>query len=218
MPLEHGKPISAKEIESIISSKLDLITFATLCNDIILASAGGNTTSIPSFTGRLDVNDNGIDAEWAIDYPSDDSSSSPLLPPLLRPGWNIFQVKQRDFSVQDRKNIVSNLISKEARAIKHLVEKTKQRPDRYVLFTNVDLTHKTGGQKGRLEASILSDYDQLNEVEVVILGAGELASYLNNLPHLRSAYFGGNVFMTWKKACDEYRNEIPFEASIENMG
>jgi hypothetical protein len=82
-----------------------------------------------------------------------------------------------------------------------LYERTGSRPNRYVLFANLDLTHPTvkegeKGQKERLRDAILEGYDDREGVQVEFMGAAELAASLNGLPHVRSAYFGGSRFST----------------------
>ena len=136
MSLIHGKAITSEQVESIVSREFTPQHFASLCNAIVWASSAHRCSSLPSFTERVNVTDGGIDAEWQTEIPDDHNHSSPL----LGPGWNVYQFKQRDIFAQGRDKTFSSLKAGLGGAVKDLHERTGRRPDRYVLFTNLDLT------------------------------------------------------------------------------
>jgi len=210
MGLVYGQAISAEEIERIVSRRFTPQEFASLCNAIAWASAGQRCSYLPSFTERVNVPDCGIDAEWQ-ELPNSFRSSSPL----LGSGWNVFQYKQRDIFAQGRDKTFSNLKAGLKGAVKDLYERTQKRPDRYVLFTNLDLTHH---QKDQLKQKILEGYDQPDKVQVEIVGAAELSSLLNSLPHLRSAFFCPSEFSTWEQAWRTHRSQKQLGANVELIG
>ncbi|MBI1800290.1 MAG: ATP-binding protein [Chloroflexi bacterium] len=190
----HGIALEASDVEEIISRQFGPQRYASLCNAVSWATSGRQCQSLPSFTERVNAKDGGIDAEWDIDLPDDGASKSPL----LGSGWNVFQYKQRDIFAQGRERTFKDLRSGLSGAVKDLYQATGKRPKRYILFTNIDVTHFTKGQKASLKTSILKGYDQPTKVRVKIIGAAELASLLNSLPHLRSAYFATDRFATWQ--------------------
>jgi hypothetical protein len=102
------------------------------------------SASLPSFTERVNVADLGIDAEWETELPADHDSR------LLGPGWHVFQYKQHDVTAQGRGRAFSRLKDELRGAVEALHKRTCRRPEKYVLFTNLDLGHSTGGQKGQL--------------------------------------------------------------------
>jgi hypothetical protein len=197
----HGQSISAEQIERIIVREFSQQQFDSLCNSLIWASSGKRCTSLPSFTGRGNVKDGGIDAEWDVEFQDDDYVS-----PFLSYGWNVFQYKQRDVSAVGRAKVFSKLKDKLKGAVHGLYDRTGKHPNKYVLFTNLDLTHNTeaqGGaeaQKGEVIKKILEGYDQANTVKVEIVDAAGIASLLNQFPHLRSGFFSPDSFSTWEKA------------------
>ena len=104
MALVHGQNISAEEIECEIS-RWDAVLFARLGNAIAWASTWQSTPTLPAFTERVNVADNGIDAQWLGIIELDDSAR----PSLLRSGNNVFQYKKREVTEQTRSRIVSAL-------------------------------------------------------------------------------------------------------------
>ena len=145
---------------------------------------------MPSFTERVNAKDHGIDALWEADFPKDGN----YVGSILGPGLNIFQYKQRDVFARDRTQVFSVLKSGLKGAIKEVYEETEKRPDRYVIFTNLDLVDD---QKESLKKEALDGYDRPKDVHVEVVGAGELSAFLNDLPHIRSAFFATNQFSTW---------------------
>jgi hypothetical protein len=212
MALVHGQHITAENIERHSFSPKD---FASLCNAITWALSERRCTSLPSFTERINVKDGGIDAEWDVELPKNESS------PLLGSGWNVFQYKWRDINASDRTTIFSNLKNGLKGAVAELYKRTNRRPDKYVVFSNLDLTHFTEAQnasspqKGELKESILEGYDQSDSVRIEVVGAAELAVFLNDLPHIRSSYFSTSSFMTWQKA---WLNERSYGANTALIG
>jgi hypothetical protein len=209
--LTHGLPLEASFVEDVVSRQFGPKKFASLCNAMVWASSGRECRSLPSFTERVNAKDGGIDAEWNGDLPNDGTYASPL----LGPGWNIFQYKQRDILAQGREKTFSDLRSNLSGALMKLFKETGRRPDRYVVFTNVDLTHFTRGQKGSLKTSILKGYDQPTRVRIEIVGAAELASILNSLPHLRSAFFAADRFSTWQDYWDMHIRQTAYKFPVE---
>ncbi|QIN78289.1 hypothetical protein GBA65_06930 [Rubrobacter marinus] len=199
----RGKESTAREVEN--GFRLDQGAeerFASLCNAVAWAESRKRARSLPSFTERVKAKDFGIDAEWDTEVADGEDKY-----PLLGPGWNVYQYKMRDLSTTGRDKLISGLVSdlaggsKKEAALADLYERTGRRPDRYVLFTNLDLTHRTvkegeKGQKEKLKDAILDGYDDPEGVRVEIVGAAELAASLNGLPHVRAAYFGGSRFST----------------------
>src|SRR3990172_9581333 len=184
MALVHGRAITSEEIERIVSERFTPKGFASLCNAVAWASSSRRCSALPSFTERVNARDGGVDAEWDIELPENESHQSIL----LGAGWNVFQYKQRSIVAQGRQAVFSNLRGDLSGAVADLCKRARRRPDRYVLFTNIDLTHLTTGQKGQLRNAILDGYDnEAGNVRVEIVGAAELASLLNSHPHLRSA-------------------------------
>lgn len=69
------------------------------------------------------------------------------------------------------------------------------------MLVNLDLGHE---DKRLLRESILDGYDRRDGVKVEVFGAAELAAGLNNLPHLRSAFFATTDFQTWYRAWEAH--------------
>lgn len=193
MPLLQGKVLSAEELERILSREFDARRFAALCNAIAWCSARRRCSTLPAFTERVNVKDQGIDASWDVTLSDDSDYTSPL----IGPGWNVFQYKQRDMFAQGRAATFSGLKSGIKGALKDLYTETQRRPDRYTLFVNIDLTTE---QKKELQKVIMADYDAPDTVTVSVVGAAELAAFLSDLPHVRAAYFGTDNFATWEAA------------------
>ncbi len=197
MSLVHGQEIGSRELEAAIGGPAwDAGRFARLCNAIIWTEAGQERSSSLSLTERVFVRDNGIDAELEIEVSQSEFDRSRF---LVR-GWNILQYKKREGG-NDRANAISGIRNTERSAIKKIFEKTGRRPNSYVLLLNLDLVHE---DKRLLRESIVDGYDQRDGVKVEVLGAGELAAALNNLPHLRSAFFATTDFQTWYLAWDAH--------------
>jgi hypothetical protein len=172
----HGRAINSEQIEIGIGREFgDPRRFPSLCNSLIWAYAKSASASLPSFTERVNVADLGIDAEWETEIPPDHDSR------LLGPRWNVFQIKQRDVSAQGRGKAFSRLKGELKGAIEALHKRTGRRPEKYILFTNLDLGHSTSGQKGQLREKILEGYDRPGDVRVEIVGAAELVSFLKRL-------------------------------------
>ena len=209
----HGRAINSEQIEIGIGREFgDPKRFPSLCNSLAWAYAKSASASLPSFTERVNVADLGIDAEWDTELPVDHDSY------LLGPGWNVFQYKQHDVSAQGRGKAFSRLKDELKGAVEDLHKRTGRRPERYVLFTNVDFGHSTGGQKGQLREKILEGYDRPGDVRVEIVGAAELASFLNGVPYLRSAFFGAPDFSTVEEAWLKYVAEKPYGADVGLVG
>ncbi len=101
--LHHGQRITKKEIE-LTTSLWPPDEFASLCNAITWASAQRQEAILPSFTERVSVKDQGIDAEYVTLGAQVGASSS-----LLSAGGNVLQYKLRDILAQNRSKIVSDL-------------------------------------------------------------------------------------------------------------
>ncbi len=214
MSLIHGEPITAEEIERLVSRQFTPTQFAALCNAVAWATAGRRCPSVPSFTERTNVKDHGIDAEWEVEMPNDGNYASPL----VGPGWNVYQYKQRDIFAQGRASTFSTLMSGLKGAVQDLYLAAARRPDRYVVFTNLDLTHLTKGQKGDLKKSIRNGYSKRHKVQIEIIGAAELAALLNDLPHLRSSYFATSLFTTWEYAWLAHTKDKVFSTNVKLIG
>jgi hypothetical protein len=206
----HGRAVTSEEIEKLTGRDFGPAGFASLCNAISWASAKKRPSSLPSFTERVNVRDDGVDAEWDTELPEDDYSS-----PLLGPGWNVFQYKQRDIAALGRERLYSRLKSDLKGAIEDLYGRAKRRPDRYVLFVNLDLTHE---QKRELKEKLLKDYDRPEEVRVEIAGAAEIATFLTDMPHLRFAYLGTPGFSTVEAEWSAHTSRKPFGAGVDLVG
>jgi hypothetical protein len=200
MSLTHGSDITAEEIERVVSREFTPTRFASLCNSLVFALSGQSPPGLPSFTELTNVKDGGIDAEWEADFPAGVPSNSSL----LREGWNVYQYKQRDIFASGREKTFTKLKSGVKGAFKEVCDRTKKRPKLYALFTNLHLTHETKAKKGahaqkkELRNAILYGYDEPDQVDVQIVSAAELATFLNNVPLLRSAFFASSQFISWQ--------------------
>ncbi|MEC4680284.1 MAG: ATP-binding protein, partial [Nitrospirota bacterium] len=216
MALLIGQPIDARELEQATSG-WSPDRFAAMCDALAWAVSGQACSCLPSFTNRVNAKDGGIDAEWSVDLPENDRS---VPTPILGPGWNVFQYKKRDLLAQDRKRIIATLKSllkgeKNEGAINEVVSRHQRHPDRYVLFVNVDLLSK---DKTEIKESILKDYSKKSKIHVEIIGAAELAAFLNNHTHLRASYFTPLSFKTWEEANKFHHVQKLFGANVELIG
>lgn len=211
MALLIGQPVDARELEQV-TSQWPPERFAVMCDALAWAVSGRAWISLPSFTNRVNAKDGGIDAEWTLDLPEDTLS---LPTPILGPGWNVFQYKKRDLLTQDRKRTISTLKSSLKGTIAEVVSRHQRHPDRYVLFVNVDLLSKDTAE---LKESILKDYSEKSKIQIGIIGAAELAAFLNDHPHLRAAYFTPLSFKTWEQANRDHHSQKLFGANVELIG
>jgi len=211
MGLFIGQPIDARELEQVTSG-WPPDQFAAMCDALAWAVSGRTCPSLPRFTNRVNAKDGGIDAEWDVDLPEDDCS---VPTPILGPGWNVFQYKKRDLLAQDRKHIISTLKSSLKGTVAAVVSRHQRHPDQYVLFVNVDLLSK---DKAEIKESILAGYDERSRIHIEIIGAAELAAFLNNHPHLRAAYFTPGPFKTWEEAYNDHKAKKLFGANVQLIG
>ena len=211
MSLFIGQAINGRDLERFTSG-WPAERFASMCDSLAWAASGRQFLRLPSFTARVNASDGGIDAEWDIEIP-DDGRNIPT--PLLGPGWNVFQYKQRDIMARDRARIIANLKSALNGAIADIHDRSEKAPDRYILFVNIDLLHL---HKQAIKETILKGYGQPSDVHVEIAGAAELAALLNDHPHLRAAYFAPLSFKPWQEAERTHRSQKLFGAHVELIG
>lgn len=202
MSLIHGQNITAEEVEREIS-RWEAARFASLCNVITWASSASSASSLPSFTERVNVPDSGIDAEWAFDV-----APSVMEGSFIRVGTNIFQYKKREVGTQSRSAVVSKLLKDVGGAIVEVECRGQREIASYILFTNVHLTPQ---QIQKFRETILSGSKSARHVEVV--DAAVLGSMLNNLPHIRSAFFATGAFRSWEESFDAHRQSSIFSRS-----
>lgn len=211
MALMIGQPIDARELE-LTTSAWPPGKFASLCDALSWAVSGQASQKLPDFTNRIYAKDGGIDAGWEIDLAGQVGS---IPTPLLGRGWNVFQYKQRDLMAQDRKKIISGLKSTLRCALAEVAKSRQRNPDRYIVFINADLK---SSEKSLIRESILVGYSENVQVHVEILGAAELAAFLNDQPHIRAAYFAQQAFKTWEEAYRTHRLQKLFGSNIDLVG
>jgi hypothetical protein len=135
----------------------------------------------------------------------------------------VIQYKQRDALAQDRPRTIRALAAGLKGGLTEVATRAGKAPRRYVLFTNLDLTHVTSGQKGQLRRKILEGWTN-GRVPVQIVGASELASMLNAQPALRSAFFPPMRFETWEMAWERHKlqtlsgRHVPLIGRNEELG
>jgi hypothetical protein len=208
MALLVGQPIDARELEQG-TSPWSPDRFASMCNDLVWTVSGRHFSTLPNFTERVNAADGGIDAEWQIEVAESDRG---LPTPIVGPGWNVFQFKKRDLIAQDRKRIIANVKSSLKGSLINLRRLGQRTPDRYILFLNVDLKHD---QTLALKNAILEGFDHASKVHVEVIGAAEIAAFLNTQPHLRAAYFAPLAFKTWEEANRSHRTQKLFGFDLD---
>lgn len=221
MALIHGQRILADEVERI-TSQFSEKDFVSLFNAIIWGIASKECSSLPSFTEQTKVKDGGIDAEWTNEFIffNDSSYSSGL----VTKGWNVYQFKQRDISPSGRNNVFSQLKSELRGAAYKLYLRTENRPSHYIVFTNLQLGQYTEAkkaakpQKGELKKAVLEGYDEPDKVQIQIIGAAEIAKFLDDLPHIRSGFFATNNFLIWEKAWLREQKIKLYGANVDLIG
>jgi len=206
-----GQPIDARELE-LATSPWTPERFASMCNDLVWAVSGRQFQKLPSFTERVNAADGGIDAEWEIEVADGDRA---LPTPIVGPGWNVFQYKKRDLIAQDRRRIISNVKSSLKDTVSALVKERHKNPDRYILFLNVDLKHD---QTLALKDAIFEGCGGRPDIHVEVIGAAEIAAFLNSQPHLRAAYFAPLAFKTWEEANRSHRRQKLFGFDVDLVG
>jgi hypothetical protein len=211
LPLLHGTEISADDIEAEIA-RWSAERFARLCNAVAWASPGlkGGRQTIPVFTERVHVADNGIDAEWERVLTAREAPIA--LEPLLQPGLNVFQYKKRGAGPGNRADIVRGLVAEMRRAVVDVETRIGKTLASYVLWTNVDLSVD---QHERLRAAILDGRSDDGRVPIHanVVGAAELAAIINDLPHLRSAFFATDAFQDWGLSFEAHQRESLIDPS-----
>jgi hypothetical protein len=200
MPLVHGQNISAQDIEHE-GSRWDAVSFARLCNAVAWASTW-DTPTIPAFTERVNVADNGIDAQWTGKITLGGGARASL----LREGTNVFQYKKREIMERSRTAVVTKLVADLGGAAADVERRTRQQLSSYVLFTNIDLTIE---QHEKLQTAILEGIAD-GHIHVAVVGAADVAAMLNQLPHLRSAFFATGAFRTWGESWDAHERALIF--------
>lgn len=189
MSRRPGQAVSAKEIELAGSGNPEW--FTRLCNALLWAAARevrGYLPRLPAFTERLYAADQGVDAEWQVDLTPEVAEAR--VPAFLRVGWNVFQYKTVQLGSR------TQLTQKLKAALKSLEDKHGRLPSNYVLLTNSDVT---GQQQKALQEAIRAGCSNAEQVRVEVMGAGMLATLLNDLPHVRSAFFEPG-FLSWEEA------------------
>lgn len=197
MSLVHGREITAEQVELIVGREFPVQRFVSMCNAIIWALSRPLGLTQFSFTERVFVADNGVDAELVIEVPP----STPQPGSLLMPGDSVVQYKQRDLTARERNRIIADLRRGLRGAAREVRERGGRVCNHYLLFTNVSLTID---EKNELVAAIAEDS---TDIRVQVFGAAEIAAMLNNRPYLRSAYFSTARFASWQKSWTSHNRQ-----------
>jgi len=206
MKLLLGQAINARDVEEETSGWTGA-RFANLCDSLIWAEAGRLRTGPPSLDQNILAPDGGIDAECFVDLEEELGPS-----PLMGRGWNVFQYKKRDTHASPRSRVVSELKKTLKGALADVSSRNDgRRVDRYVVCVNVNLSHR---QKQMLHEAILEGWENRDETGVAVLGAQELAQFLNDRVHLRAAFFRQRSFRTWLKAFEDLRSRKPMSDEL----
>ncbi len=203
LTLPYNHILTPQELERITSAwDGGPSRFTSLATSVILASVSISVERL-RFTGRIYVPDEGWDAELEIaDVPRDPFS-------VVGSGLTAYQFKWSAVGVRARTKVLSDL-RKLPPELESLLARAARRPDRYVVFTNVDLTRDEGN---KLEAALGAGPGASPDREVRLIGAGELAPRLNDLPHLRSAFFATHAFAT----VESLRSELAVRAAKQRV-
>ena len=196
MSLIHGRNISAEEVERIVGREFPIQQFVSLCNALTWATSKPAGVAQVSFTERIFVADSGVDGEWEIELAAVPQEHGVF----LGAGRSVLQYKQRDVS-GGRNRVLPDLRHTLRHAAREVADRTGRALDSYVLFTNVSLTVD---ENRALRLVIEEGYPYCS---VRVLGAAEIATLLNNFPHLRSAYFDTVQFATWDWFWDRHKQE-----------
>ena len=186
--------------------------FATLCNALAWIASARAFQTFPSFTSRINVKDGGVDAEWTVEIPHDNGH---IPTPILGPGWNVFQYKQRDVFARKRQPIISNLRFSLNGALTEVAKNFGKIPDQYTLFVNI---HLAPNETASIKKNIRANDEETSKTQIVVIGAEELAALLNDHPHLRASFFTPMAFQTWEDAYGSHRSKKRFGFHMEPVG
>ncbi|MEW6668087.1 MAG: hypothetical protein AB1512_22980 [Thermodesulfobacteriota bacterium] len=210
MSLLIGQAVTGRDVEKETSGWAPE-RFASMCDALAWAESGRRAHALPSFTNRVNARDGGIDAEWDVVIPEEQST---IPSPFVGPGWNVFQYKKRDLTPlhQRKSKIISDLKRSVHRAILEIHARFGKSPDRYVLFVNADLEHK----EKEFRDAILEGCDP-SAIRVEVVGSGLLAALLNGHPHLRAAFFTREHFKIWPEAYKTHQSHKVLGAAVEEI-
>ena len=209
--LINGSRITAEELETITGRTFDAREYSRLCNAVAWSFAWRGSTHLPSLTERVNVSDNGKDAEWYqdCDPPSEEQ-------PFIKPGCNVYQYKLREATAGEGRNRIINSLTQQLRGALAEVEiRTNQQVENFVLFTNL---HLTTNQNIQIKNAILEGANEGILRHVQILGSGELVTTINDLPHIRSAFFSNHAFRTLAIAESKHRDILLTGGEVKLIG
>lgn len=209
-------PFSESEIEAYFSTDLNRSKFAPFCSSIIALEAP-HTSSFPILTTK-GGSDGGIDGEWEIE---DGNGFVPVA--IATVGWNVYQFKTVDIQTLGAKKAFTTLCQSVAGAARILLARLKEPKDlkKYVLFTNLRLGPETetftkkgatlNSRRKKIRDAILQGGPK---IDVTIIDAAQLASFLIHHPPLRIGWFSEGYGTTW----DEwYERELRISGREESL-
>lgn len=183
-----------EDVETLRGRK-DARDFSALCHAIVGAawSRALGRDSVPEITDESGIQDQGIDAR--LEAPAGTKEDDGI----VGPGWNFYQFKWCSVT-RDRKKAVSTLAEEIKKTVPNLL--APGAPARYLILTNLNLR---GADRKRLRAVFESLAGSGSSPAFVILGASEIASYLNNHPSLRHLFFATAGLSTLQVAYEDLR-------------
>jgi hypothetical protein len=208
MPLPQ---LTADDVERALSSAGEDDRFQRLCNALIWAYAGRSRAAVTAgFTEREKAKDLGIDA--FVETAGEENG----LGPLLASGLNLFQYKRRD-AVAGRKRVISKLKAELTGELARVATRLGRPVASYTLFTNVHLSSDSPAPVTALQKAILKG-SVPDKTVVRVIGAAGIVGMLNDLPHLRAAFFGAPRFETWEAAWSRLAQTKLTGAHVELVG
>ena len=182
------------------SGPTDFVRLAgALIGSALSAHFGPGT--LPEITERITTPDGGVDARFIAPPRPDVPESSGL----VGPGTTVFQFKYRDPTRAPRDHLVREVI----RAVGQEFPNVAPICDRYVLLTNLDLSHR---DRDLLRRALTRSTPVADDRTIVIWGAAELATAINLTPHLRHLFFAEGGLCTLDVA------EVELRAAWSSVG
>ncbi len=193
--LPHGQPVTPPDVERISSSWSDRgpAYFTALISSLIMARLPGPPVRA-CFGGPIWAPDGGIDAN--IELPQADRND-PF--ELVGPGCTVYQYKWLEASDGERSRLAERLQRRLLGDFKKIVT-SENSPDRFVAITNLNLS---ASQAKKLETALAHVAPPGARTHIHLIGAAKLAAILNDVPHLRSAFFATLSFSSVQVDRDE---------------